>query len=192
MITTPREKNLLILEYLWMIDKYGYNYSLTLSNEDYEEASADAMIAISKAVDAFDDNKGATLKTFIARYIINSFKHFYNIKHGKRRSRQAVFEQSAIPFSSLSPDGSETPDSYGKTDPDQSGRIWKELVIRGLSSPRKRRILNMRLDGLTFIEIGRRVGITKQRAHQVYESANAEIRANIDKECGNPKENNDE
>lgn len=183
MTTTPHEKNRLISDHLWMIHYYGHLYaSRTMSESDYEEAESDAMLAISKAIDNYDETLG-TLKTFIRRYIVTSFRRSHNANQGKRRSRQTAFEQSVSCFSDLSPDGSAMPD-YGKPDVDQDAKIWKEMVIRTVKIPRHRRILNMRLDGLTFIEIGDRVGVTKQRAHQIYEAANAEIRENFRKKDG--------
>ena len=178
MTTTPHEKDRLISAHLWLIGAVGASYKATMNRCDYEEAESDAMLSVSKAIDNYDETLG-TLVTFIRRHIITSFKHTVN-ERTKRASRQSAFEQYVSCFSDLPPDddGTTMPD-YGKPDSDPDGKIWKEMVIRTVSSPRHRRILNMRLDGLTFIEIGRRVGITKQRAQHIYAAANAEIRENI-------------
>lgn len=73
-----------------------------------------------------------------------------------------------IPFTDHFEHGLE---SVAGVERDQDGEIFCESIIRLVTNPRRRRVLTLSADGLTFAEIGRRMGISRERVRQVHDDA---------------------
>lgn len=164
MTTTPHEKNARILYYLRAIRHIAGQHAATIGQENYEELESDCMLAVSKAIDKYEPGKGK-IDTFVWRYIRrrvdNYMRSFYGTVAGKEREQN-------IPFTDHFEHGADGI-AGPVTDPDTE--IFCESIIRLVSNPRRRKVLTLSADGLTFADIGRRMGISRERVRQVHDDA---------------------
>ena len=163
MTTTPREKDQLILNYRRLVAVYCASSGRMLSREDREEMRADCYLAVSRAIDKHDPERGANLETLISRYIERSIASFLRT-HGYNGTdyKQAAFERTADDDTKI-----ET------TATDNHDFIDLETVIdkseeSGIIEPREAEILRACSNGYRYREIGAMMGgVSKQRIEQI-------------------------
>ena len=163
MTTTPREKDTLILNYRRLVAVYCASPGRMLSREDREEMRADCYLAVSRAIDKHDPERGANLETLISRYIERAIASFLRT-HGYNGTdyKQAAFERCAD-------DGSEIETSAT----DNHDFIDLETVIdkseqTGIIDEREAGILRACEQGYRYREIGQMMGgVSRQRIEQL-------------------------
>lgn len=158
-----------------MVHRYGYG-------DSFEERLGQAMLAMAQAVRCFDPLRGVAFSTYAGRCIRAAF--------GKQRFQHA--RRAAKPAGVVSCPGEEAlyaddaaralvahrAERLAERERDRAEEV-AEFVARALS-PEERHVLSRRLwaEGRppSFRTIGREVGLTGERARQMYEGALARLR----------------
>lgn len=170
-----------IKRYLPLLHHIGKNYRWKIPTENYDDAVIEAMCAIQRGIETYDGRVKVTLDTYVGTCIRNAFsgytKSLYNGQDG--------FESGCIAFSDVFPDGNlpESPratmadevDGYEVSD-DAATELLRLMVQDWPGKKRDRKIVQMRLNGYTFKDIGAAYGVSKQRAFQVYSRAVRKIK----------------
>jgi RNA polymerase sigma factor (sigma-70 family) len=84
MITTPREKNAILVDAKNLVRMAIVGQKRFMTREDYEELESDCLMAASRAIDDYDPSIGCRLSSFMYRYIIQ--KRIKVLRHRARRS----------------------------------------------------------------------------------------------------------
>lgn len=178
---TPETMSQKIKRYLPLLHHIGKNYRWKIPTENYDDAVIEAMCAIQRGIETYDGRVKVTLDTYVGTCIRNAFngytKSLYNGQDG--------FESGCIAFSDVFPDGNlpESPratmadevDGY-EAEADAEKDLLRLMVKDWPVAKRDREIVQMRLNGYTFKEIGEAYGISKQRAFQLYSRAVRKIK----------------
>lgn len=159
-----------------MVHRYGYG-------DSFEERLGQAMLAMAQAVRCFDPLRGVAFSTYAGRCIRAAF--------GKQRFLHA--RRAAKPAGVVSCPGEEAlyaddaeralvahrAERRAERERDRAEEV-AEFVARALS-PEERHVLSRRLWAEdrppSFRTIGREIGLTGERARQMYEGALARVRA---------------
>jgi len=161
--TTPREKDQLILNYRRLVAVYCASSGRMLSREDREEMRADCYLAVSRAIDKHDPERGASLETLISRYVERAIASFLRT-HGYNGTdyKQAAFERVA-----------DDDDCTETSATDNHDFIDLETVIdkverEGIIDERESSILRACEQGYRYREIGAMMGgVSRQRIEQL-------------------------
>lgn len=170
-----------IRRYLPLLHHIGKNYRWKMQPDDYDDAVIEAMCAIQRGIETYDARVKATIDTYVGTCIRNAFNGYArSLSNG-----QDGFESGCIAFSDVFPDGNlpESPwadladeiDGYETAD-DAEMDLLRLMVKDWPGERRDREIIQMYLNGYTFMEIGEAYGISGQRAFQVYSRAVRKIK----------------
>jgi RNA polymerase sigma factor (sigma-70 family) len=175
---TPREKNALITGYVRTVKHLTQTAHATMLEEDYDELVADCLMAVSNAIDDFNPAYGATLDTFVWRYIRQRVSSNFHKSIGRaERREERGFHESNFTDVEYDADRDQSVDPFGANE--QDCEIWQESALCAITEPRRKKILTYALDGLTFAEIGRRMGISRERVRQLHADAVRQVRAKM-------------
>lgn len=168
-----------IKRYLPLLHHIGKNYRM--QPDDYDDAVTEAMCAIQRGIETYDARVKVTIDTYVGTCIRNAFngytKSLYNGQDG--------FESGCIAFSDSFPDGNlpESPGAEidGEVEADAEKDLLRLMVKDWPVKKRDREIIQMRLNGYKFVEIGEAYGVSRQRAFQLYSRGVRKIRAYWDR-----------
>lgn len=164
MTTTPREKNRLIAGYHRAISYITMMAQEVMSPEDYEELVSDCMMSASRAIDAYDPERGTSMDTLVWRYIRGTMSNSYRtaISQARKMERRNLSIQTFT-------DAEAVPDSPAPDIADEADYIvWRDSILATIKNPRQRLVLENTLDGLTFAETGRRLGVSREAVRQIH------------------------
>jgi RNA polymerase sigma factor (sigma-70 family) len=153
MTTTPREKNRLISGYHRAISYITMMAQEVMSPEDYEELVSDCMMSASQAMD-----------TLVWRYIRGAMSNSYRtaISQAHKMERRNLSIQTFT-------DAEAVPDTPAPDIADEAEYVvWRDSVLASIKNPRQRMVLENTLDGLTFAETGRRLGVSREAVRQLH------------------------
>ena len=173
---TNAEQSAAIKKYTRLIHHHGRAFRWLC--DDYDDAVIEAMCAVVRGVETYDNRVECTIDTYVGTCVRNAFRGYVRA----HRTGQEGFEGQCIVFSDVFPDGQlptecaaddtdvETIEGFFITD-DVNDRIKKADL-----SPREGIIISMYLEGYTLAEIGRSEGISRERVRQVYGRAVEKMR----------------
>ncbi len=198
-----------IRRYIPLMHHIGKSYRCKMQPDDYDDAVTEAMCAIQRGIETYDNRVKVKLDTYVGTCIRNAFNGFVKSLY----SGQEGFESGCVAFSDVFPDGNLPVDScelngYEIEDEAETGcvafsdvfpdgnlpvdscelngyeiedEVETELIRRMVSehpptTKRERDIVQMRLRGYLFVEIGEAYGISFQRAAQIYNAAVEKIK----------------
>jgi RNA polymerase primary sigma factor len=176
-------KNLIVVTHLRLVvsvakkfDRAGY---------DLPERISDGTFGLMQAVDRFDFARGNRFSTYATWAIINELKA-YDRREGRHRNRPFALYEDSLAMPDPGSDEREREEAQ-----DQRRAAVKRLLDR--LNQRERRILASRygLDGgpeQTLIQIGRDLGITKERVRQIVIRTHAKLRGFARLEAFEPSE----
>lgn len=175
-----------IKRYLPLLHHIGKNYRYKMQPDDYDDAVTEAMCAIQRGIETYSGRVKVSLDTYVGTCICNAFNGYVRSLY----SGQKGFEAGCVAFSDVFPDGNlpESPgadladeiDGYEVAD-DAEIDLLRLMAKDWPGAKRDREIIQMRLNGYTFLEIGEAYDISKQRAFQVYSRAVRKIKAYWDR-----------
>lgn len=148
----PREKDKLILKYMFIVYRLTNKYKHGLSYDEIDDLIIDCMMGLSRAIDAFDDEKGYTLEALATKYIRGEIANYF-----KGRNTE-VFNQN---YNSL----------YGDEECEiESAFNWSRDYYLTIDIMRDKGIISREdvslifdlAHGYTYAEIGKRSGVTRQ------------------------------
>lgn len=160
------------------------------TDEDREEAIADALYAAYRAALRFDPERGVKPITYVGGAARDTIRRAWYVKRGK----QSVFENVVLSGNTPTNEG-----QYGPNGDLTDYSIFEDLGCRDTSfeevearlmceeafertplSTQERTTLERRLDGATYDEIGAQFGVSRQRVEQVMRKALAKVREALD------------
>ena len=178
MTTTPQEKTAIIKRFTRSAQMY-VNRTTTpgLTYEDREEMQSDCLIAVSNAVDSYDESRGVRLDTYISKCMRNAIASYLRANgyiqptpEGIDNGQQLAFERTAT---MTDPENATAEDDREYID---DSIMFDDLMESGLLTPREITILKGCEQGYTYREIGAMIGVTKQRIEQVRSRAIKKLR----------------
>lgn len=170
-----------IRRYIPLMHHIGKSYRCKMQPDDYDDAVTEAMCAIQRGIETYDNRVKVKLDTYVGTCIRNAFNGFVRSLY----SGQDGFESGCVAFSDVFPDGNlpESPwaDLAGEVDgwevaDDAEMELLRLMVAKYPTNKRDREIIQMRIQGYTLVEIGEAYGISFQRAAQIYNAAVEKIK----------------
>jgi len=166
-----------IRRYIPLMHHIGKSYRCKMQPDDYDDAVTEAMCAIQRGIETYDNRVKVKLDTYVGTCIRNAFNGFVKSLY----SGQEGFESGCVAFSDVFPDGNLPVDSCELNGYEIEDEVETELIRRMVSehpptTKRERDIVQMRLRGYLFVEIGEAYGISFQRAAQIYNAAVEKIK----------------
>ena len=182
----PETMDQKIRRYLPLLHHIGKNYRWKMQPDDYDDAVTEAMCAIQRGIETYDGRVKVTLDTYVGTCIRNAFNGYVrSLSNG-----QEGFESGCIAFSDVFPDGNLPESPWAELDGEVDGHEVKDdaemdllrLMVKDWpGAKRDREIIQMYLNGYTFMEIGEAYGVSGQRAFQLYSRGVRKIRAYWDR-----------
>ena len=171
METTKEEKNRLLTQF----DKMAWGAAHrcgSKNTEDINDVHNLCLMAISRAIDAFDDRLGATISGLAFRYSEQARSNWYKVHISKR----FIGKQIAIDTS-----GGELNEDILSSEDDSLSALALSIVFDralndGIITERMHRLFVYRLSGLSRIHIGEELGIKECRVGQIEREGIKKIR----------------
>ncbi len=165
-------------KHLHLADRIAAGYA-NIAGVTVDDVQSVAREALHRASNQYDPSKGP-FEPYAARAIRNALNDFH--------SRQARYAQYEVVIET--PSGETTQGSFVERSPDPQqdvalmvGRVESREVLEGLLAalpPRTRMILGWVAQGLSYAEIGERLGISKQAAHKSAAAALDDLREQLE------------
>jgi RNA polymerase sigma factor (sigma-70 family) len=181
-------KSNLIEEHLFLAELIAFDYA-NLPGCHWDEARSEASLALMRAADAFDPDKGEFV-SFSSRVIRNALNSLY----AKQLRLLRLFPKSIddpILLAPIKNVGHLSPSSDGDFSIASPQDVRKDVRQRetstvidslmNLLSPRERVIVGALKAGSSYAEIGDSLGISKQAAHKSAKSGLAKLRTGLDR-----------
>jgi RNA polymerase primary sigma factor len=147
---------------------------------NFFELVSDGNTTLIRAVERFDAKRGVRFSTYATWSIINNFAHSFRDEK-RRRSRFVSGHEHVL---AVAPDN--RPDEHAEKDDDRHRQEVVERML-GRLDDRERRILLRRYgiggnNAQTLEQIGRELGVTKERVRQIESRAHDKLRRLISEE----------
>ena len=170
-----------IKRYLPLLHHIGKNYRYKMQPDDYDDAVTEAMCSIQRGIETYSGRVKVTLDTYVGTCIRNAFNGYVRSLY----SGQKGFDAGCVAFSDVFPDGN-LPESPGadladevdgyEAEADAEKDLLRLMVKDWPGAKRDREIIQLYLNGYTFMEIGEAYGVSRQRAFQLYSRGVRKIR----------------
>ena len=124
------------------------------SNKDFDDLFQEGTVALLEAADRLEERDGVNPMTFLHHRI---YWAMFDYAYPNRRSKRDPVVLLADPIQEVTHDDFEQVDAEDEV-----------AFLQGRLSDRQRQIVELRSNGMKFHEIGKKVGVSKQRAQSVY------------------------
>lgn len=172
MQTTERQKAGLIRGYSRFARAAAAVMAAYLSREDTEELYNDALLEISRAIDAYDQTIGYTLEALIRRYLSGMLANDGRLQATNKAEAiraAASTDECGMPELGDPRIGTEITDAA----------LVLDMAITTCQSERQRSALRLLRDGCSYTEIGEEMNITPGGAKQLCQRAIMAARGRI-------------
>ena len=129
------------------------------TNVPVDDLIQEGSLALIEAYEKYDPNCGATVETYVYSRI---YYAIHDAAYPNRRTRQEPEVLLEEPIEVYNDPG------FEKVDVDE---MVDKIIIAGRLSDRATEALNLYRQGYNFVEIGERMGVSKQRAHGLFKES---------------------
>lgn len=198
--TTQSKTQINAEEHLGLVYKVAHKYALHYGNpgefmhdEMFEEFRQIGAIGLMKAIDSYDESKGFAFSTHANFYIVGEItEYFRKMNTQKRNYKMLTYLDDSV--GGKSADGDDKGLAYRDLIPDESSPNPEEEMARSeiaeivrqkvdTLGERQKKVVKMYMgiDGpeMTFDEISKAMGFSRQYAKQVYDKAIRVLRLRI-------------
>jgi RNA polymerase sigma factor (sigma-70 family) len=183
-----KDKKKLLEDHITFAEVIAIEY-FNIPMADYKEAFSEAYLALNRAVEKYDQDKGEFIP-FAARSIRNALNTLY----AKQLRMAKMFPKSLDSppsWKSSSGSGSSSSKSLVRTIVDSRQNVRRQVGLQEADSvlnevmdalsPRERSVLEKIRLGFSLSEIGERMGISKQAVHKISAPALVKLRSHLEK-----------